>query len=95
MAQDDDFTIGGRKTRKSGSQGSPRPSTSKGGGGNQSAIKLGNLSGGHMSFTTRLAQTLQVGTWRLPKGRQGGAHMPSHPNPRRAVLTREAEAVLP
>ncbi|WP_026942367.1 hypothetical protein [Hellea balneolensis] len=60
MAQDDDFTIGGRKTRKSGSQGSPRTSTSKGGGGNQSAIKLGRLHGGHMSFTKRLARDMAI-----------------------------------
>ena len=60
MAQDDDFTIGGRKTRKSGSQGSPRTSTSKDGGGHQSAIKLGNLSGGSISFTKRLAKDMAI-----------------------------------
>jgi hypothetical protein len=62
MAQDDDFIIGGRKTRKSGSQGSPRPSTSKGGSASQPIVKLGNLSGGSMSFTKRSLQTLSAAT---------------------------------
>ncbi|MEP1230088.1 MAG: DUF3363 domain-containing protein [Litorimonas sp.] len=60
MAQDDDFIIGGRKTRKSGSQGSPRPSTSKGGSASQSIVKLGTLSGGSMSFTKRLAKDMAI-----------------------------------
>ena len=60
MAQDDDFIIGGRKTRKSGSQGSPRPSTSKDGSAPQSIVKLGSLSGGSMSFTKRLAKDMAI-----------------------------------
>ena len=60
MAQDDDFIIGGRKTRKSGSQGSPRPSTSKGSAAPQPIVKLGSLSGGSMSFTKRLAKDMAI-----------------------------------
>ena len=60
MAQDDDFIIGGRKTRKSGSQGSPRPSTSKGSAASQPIVKLGSLSGGSMSFTKRLARDMAI-----------------------------------
>ena len=52
--------IGGRKTRKSGSQGSPRPSTSKGGAASQPIVKLGSLSGGSMSFTKRLAKDMAI-----------------------------------
>lgn len=60
MAQDDDFKIGGRKTRKSGSQGFPRTSTSKGGAASQLIVKLGNLSGGSMSFTARLVKDMAI-----------------------------------
>ena len=60
MAQDDDFIIGGRKTRKSGSQGCPRPSTSKGSAASQPIVKLGTLSDGSMSFTKRLAKDMAI-----------------------------------
>ena len=60
MANDDDFILGGRKTKKSSSsQGSPRTQNPRG-GSNQSAIKLGSLSGGSMSFTKRLAKDMAI-----------------------------------
>ena len=60
MANDDDFILGGRKNKKSASfQGTPRTQTPRG-GGNQSVIKLGTLSGGSMSFTKRLAKDMAI-----------------------------------
>ena len=60
MANDDDFILGGRKTKKSSSsQGTPRTQKPRG-GSNQSGIKLGSLSGGSMSFTKRLAKDMAI-----------------------------------
>jgi len=60
MAHDDEFIIGGRKSKKSASsQGTPRTPNPRG-GGNQSGIKLGSLSGGSMSFTKRLAKDMAI-----------------------------------
>jgi len=50
MAQDDEFFIDGRTSKRSGSQGSPT----------QSIVKLGTLSGGSMSFTKRLAKDMAI-----------------------------------
>lgn len=60
MAHDDEFIIGGRKTKKSSSsQGTPRTQNPRG-GSNQSAIKLGNHPSGSMSFTKRLAKDMAI-----------------------------------
>ena len=60
MAHDDEFIIGGRKSKKSASsQGTPRTQNPRG-GGSQSVIKLGTLSGGSMSFTKRLAKDMAI-----------------------------------
>ena len=60
MAQDDEFFIDGRTSKRSGSQGSPKTRTSKGGGSSQPIVKLGTLSGGSMSFTKRLAKDMAI-----------------------------------
>ena len=59
MAQDDDFIIGGRKAKKSSSQGTPRTANNRG-GTSQPIVKLGTLSGGSMSFTKRLAKDMAI-----------------------------------
>ena len=59
MAQDDEFIIGGRKTKKSNSQGTPRTANNRG-GSSQPIVKLGTLSGGSMSFTKRLAKDMAI-----------------------------------
>ena len=59
MAQDDEFIIGGRKTKKSSSQGTPRTANNRG-GTSQPIVKLGTLSGGFMSFTKRLAKDMAI-----------------------------------
>jgi len=60
MAQDDDFIIGGRKSKKSASsQGTPR-TTNPRGGGSQSGIKLGAFPNRNLSFTTRLAKDMAI-----------------------------------
>lgn len=59
MAHDDEFIIGGQKSKKSSSsQGMPRTTNPR--GGSQSAIKLGKLSGGSMSFTKRLSKDMAI-----------------------------------
>jgi len=60
MAQDDEFFIDGRRSKRSGSQGSPKTRTSKGSGSSQPIVKLGTLSGGSMSFTKRLAKDMAL-----------------------------------
>ena len=60
MAQDDEFFIDGRTSKRSGSQGSPKTRTSKGGSSSQPIVKLGNLPGGSMSFTKRLAKDMAI-----------------------------------
>ena len=60
MANDDDFILGGRKTKKSSSsQGTPRTQNPRG-GSNQSAIKLGAFPNSNMSFTKRLAKDMAI-----------------------------------
>ncbi len=60
MANDDDFILGGRKTKKSSSsQGSPRTQNPRG-GSNQSGIKLGAFPNSNMSFTKRLARDMAI-----------------------------------
>ena len=60
MAQDDEFFIDGRTSKRSGSQGSPKTRTSKGSAASQPIVKLGSLSGGSMSFTKRLAKDMAI-----------------------------------
>ena len=60
MAQDDEFFIDGRTSKRSGSQGLPKARTSKGGSSSQPIVKLGNLPGGSMSFTKRLAKDMAI-----------------------------------
>ena len=60
MANDDDFILGGRKTKKSSSsQGTPRTQNPRG-GSNQSGIKLGAFPNSNMSFTKRLAKDMAI-----------------------------------
>ena len=86
MANDDDFILGGRKNKKSASsQGTPRTQTPRG-GGNQSVIKLGTLSGGSMSFTKRLAKDMAIA--KRSSGRKSYAK-PSKPRTGRAVRRKQ------
>ena len=60
MAHDDEFIIGGRKSKKSeSSQGTPRTSTSRGGGSGYT-IKLGKMPGGNISFAARVRKDLSI-----------------------------------
>jgi len=61
MAQDDNFIIGGREPRKSGSQGSPRTNTFKGAPASQPVVKL------DISMVARWALlSVWRRAWRLP-----------------------------
>ena len=75
MAQDDEFIIGGRKKRRSGSQGSPRTGTSRGGGSvDAGLVRLGKMPGG--SFTARMRKELSIA--KRSSGRKS-YHKPSKP----------------
>jgi len=76
MANDDEFIIGGRRRNSSSTQGTPRTSTSKGGGSAHVSIKLGKFSGGHVNFSRRVLKDLAVA--RRSSGRRRNSN-PSKP----------------
>ncbi len=60
MAYDDAFIIGGRKSKTSvSSQGTPRTSTSRGGGSGYT-LKLGKMPAENMSFAARVGKDLSI-----------------------------------
>jgi len=60
MADDDEFNFGGRKRKSSGSQGTPRPNTSTGGGSSNYTIKLGTMPGGNIGFAARVRKQVAI-----------------------------------